>query len=359
MCDDTMTRLVWIKRKSVAAVVICAVLAAASFAFWQMNQSAQAAVIYPHPGLVGWWRFDEGSGTAAGDSSGNGNNGTLQGSPLPSWVTGIFGTALQFDGLQNHVDVPSSASLNPSSQFTLVAWVNIPSGATATYMSVVAKESTYYLRACAPASDSAKLCLWYGNGTSWKSGVGANVDLRGTGWRNLVGVCNGSSLFIYLDGVLQGTATMAASVGPNTNPAVIGYRQSGNEYFNGTMDNVQIYNRALSAGEIQAAFQKGPDFSPNLTAKIPKSTTQVIVTLSWRGTGSINATVTSPSQNYTEDQIPVYAKTTYSTTSDNPSMLNVKRLSISVTALTADQSWTIALTFDTVVDYQISVEVQK
>jgi hypothetical protein len=85
----------------------------------------------------------------------------------------------------------------------------------------------------------------------------------------------------------------------------------------------------------------------------------MIATLTWQGTGSINATVTSPSKSYTEDTISVCQKTTYSTTGGTSDMLNIKRLSISVTALPADQSWTIALTFDSVVAYQIAVEVQK
>jgi hypothetical protein len=57
--------------------------------------------------------------------------------------------------------------------------------------------------------------------------------------------------------------------------------------------------------------------------------------------------------------MPAYQKTTYSTSSGATTMLNIKRLSISVIALSSDQSWTIGLTFDSVAAYQISVEVQK
>ena len=72
-----MTRLVWTKKKAALAIALCAIIAVSSVMFLQNNQVTQAAVINPHPGLVGWWRFDEGSGTVAGDSSGNGNNGTI------------------------------------------------------------------------------------------------------------------------------------------------------------------------------------------------------------------------------------------------------------------------------------------
>ena len=88
-------------------------------------------------------------------------------------------------------------------------------------------------------------------------------------------------------------------------------------------------------------------------------TTQVITTLSWQGTASINATIISPSQTYTESTQPVYQKTTYSTSDGTSNMLNIKRLSVSIDALPSDQNWNITLTFDNPVPYQITVEVQK
>ncbi len=80
------------------AFILCSILVG-SIAIWQINllPRAQAATINPHPGLVGWWRFDEGSGTIAGDSSGNGNNGTIYGA---TWVAGKYGQALSFDGIK-------------------------------------------------------------------------------------------------------------------------------------------------------------------------------------------------------------------------------------------------------------------
>ena len=129
--------------------------------------------------------------------------------------------------------------------------------------------------------------------------------------------------------------------------------------FERDIDQVQIYNRALSPTEIQSGYQQSPDFSPYLLANIPAGTTQVITTLSWQGTGNITVTITTPSQTYTESQMSIYQKTTYSTTGGGPlSMLNIKRLSISVTALPSAQSWNITLTCAAVSAYQISVETQ-
>jgi hypothetical protein len=90
-----------------------------------------------------------------------------------------------------------------------------------------------------------------------------------------------------------------------------------------------------------------------------RGTTQVITTLSWQGTGSINVTVISPSQNYTEDMMSEYQKTVYSTSGGTSSMLNIKRLSVTVNALSSDQDWYVMLTYSAVDAYQITVEVQK
>jgi len=75
--------------------------------------------------------------------------------------------------------------------------------------------------------------------------------------------------------------------------------------------------------------------------------------------GSINVTIESPLKNYTEDMVPVYQKTVYSTSGGTSGMLNIKRLSVSVNALSSDQSWYVMLTFDNVDAYQITVEAQK
>ena len=97
------------------------------------TQSAQKAITYTAPapttggeldpagvaGLMGWWRFDEGSGTVAADSSGNNHAGVVSGSAV--WTTGKVNSALDFNG--GYVDLGSDASLNAPPSFTIAAWV--------------------------------------------------------------------------------------------------------------------------------------------------------------------------------------------------------------------------------------------
>ena len=105
--------------------------------------SAASPAVAPS-GLVAYWKFDEGSGTTAADSSGNGNTGTLINGPL--WTAGRVGNALFFDGIDDNVTVLDSTSLHLSSSFTLSAWVN-PTSTFTDYRSIVAKNYPYYLYA--------------------------------------------------------------------------------------------------------------------------------------------------------------------------------------------------------------------
>ncbi|MCD6165610.1 hypothetical protein J7K19_02730, partial [bacterium] len=75
-------------------------------------------------GLVAYWSFDEGTGNIAYDISGNGNNCTIYGA---KWTKGKYGSALQFDGVDDYVEVPHSVSLNITDAITIEAWINTSS----------------------------------------------------------------------------------------------------------------------------------------------------------------------------------------------------------------------------------------
>jgi hypothetical protein len=309
-----------------------------------MGRVAEAAVLNPHPGLVGWWRFDEGNGTVAGDSSGNGNNGTIYGA---TWVAGKYGYALNFS-TSAYLFVNPLKTFNPNSDFTILCWFKTSS--------TVGSRVLWYLPNVGEAYMSGSgffRIFWFGSApfVSPDTASGYNDG----NWHNLV-VKKTSTLYqIFIDNSLT-SSTNSSTV---YSGSLSLYVSLSTNSFLGCVDEVRIYNRALSAAEMQADFQEGPDFSVNLLAKVPKGTTQVITTLSWQGTGSINVTIVSPSQNYTESMLSEYQKTVYSTSGGTTSMLNIKRLSVSVSALSSDQNWYIVLTFNNVNAYQISVEVQS
>lgn len=351
-----MKHVAWTKRKSALTLTLCAIIATSTIIILQNTKTTQAALIAPPSppsGQVGWWKFDEGAGSVVRDSSGFGNNGTNYGA---TWVGGEYGSALSFNGVNNYVDIPNSASLpfSGTNPWTITMWVNYTSG------------NNYYPEFCKGAPTGPGFTI-HGIDGRIQGGSGSQsfdtsgmfqTDLRGTGWRYTVITYDGSTFRGYLDGQPKGTFSWTGGIGVTSSYDIWLGKFWGQSY-NGAIDEVQIYNRALTAGEVLQNFQNGPAFSATVIAKVPAGTTQVITTLSWQGVGSINATITSPSQTYTEATIPEYQKTSYSTSSGITSMLNIKRLSVSVSALPADQSWTIVLTFDTVSAYQITVEVQK
>jgi hypothetical protein len=345
------------RKKATIAIALIAIIAASTSIYLQNNPTTQAALINPHPGLAGWWSFDEGIGTVASDSSGNGNTGTIYGA---TWGTGVYGQALSFGGTSDYVQVPDSTSLRDAgnNNRTIEFWAKF---------STLSSTSNILMIGLFETNAAGNHLFLYGNGvnfwTSFRTATNyqdyaANINFAEVlnGWHHFAMVYDGSHVYIYLDGNLRNSGVLTG----NWANVPVQFKVDINPLaFAGTIDEVRIYNQALSATDIQADFSIGPDYSAKVLAKVPQGTTQVITTLSWQGTGNINVTIVSPSQNYTENMLPEYQKSSYSTSNGITSMLNIKRLSASVTALPSDQNWYIVLTRDNIDAYQITVEVQK
>jgi hypothetical protein len=184
--------------------------------------------------LIGHWRFDEGSGTVAYDSSGNGHDGTIYGSP--SWVSGVGGNALEFDGTDDYVGTGESL-LDNMSEFTLACWV----------------------RAGNPGSDRIGLIgqndliemgFMSGNVEMWTN-VTSTTSTQWTfeyyTWHHIAVSGGATGTKIYLDGELAVTGRGSANYGTSTFPVNIGgggiWDTSGN-WFLGQIDDVRIYNHA-------------------------------------------------------------------------------------------------------------------
>lgn len=341
------------KKKLVTTIVICASLIASLIVFGQMRKVVEAAILHPQPESVGWWRFDEESGSIAKDSSLFENDGVIHGAV---WDTGKYGKALSFDGTDDYVEVPDDQNLRLNGNFTIEFWMRHisfkqtypgplhkgDSGPTGTgfiifYLSngqIIFKRANYY---CSTPPSQVTTSWRHYLLTSVKGTLDANSPWK---W--------------YIDGVEVASGNKLFQTCEDASNLLLG---RADEYGNLVLDELCIYNRTISATEVQENFEKGLDFSSKHLAKIPKDTTQIIVTVTWQGIGSINVTVESPSKDFTEDSVSTYQKTDYSSNSGD--MLNIKRLSISVTALSSEENWYISLEFDDVEDYRMSIEVQK
>jgi len=209
-------------------------------------------------GLVGAWGFNEGSGTSVGDSSGGGNNGTLSGAGATWNAAGKYGAALSFNGSSGNVTVPHSASISLNSSYTLEAWVK-PTALTA-YQTILIKEVTggcgYWLQTTGNALASGF------NNNGCREHISGTPTIPLNAWSHLAAVFNdtANTYTLYLNGVAILTENETSVPLPNTQALVFGQSACsgcGNERWRGLIDDIRIYNRPLTATEIQTDLTTG------------------------------------------------------------------------------------------------------
>jgi outer membrane protein assembly factor BamB len=198
-------------------------------------------------GLVAAYGFDEGSGTTVTDASGNGNNGTMTSA---TWSTsGKYGKALQFNGTSARVTIPDGASLHLTGGMTLEAWVN-PSTVNANWRDVVYKgNDNYYLSATSTNSSRPDAGLIAGG--SYADAFGTSALATKT-WSFLTETYDGSTVRLYVNGTQVASTAHTGAIATSSNPLQIGGDSIYGQYFAGLIDNVRVYNTALSAVQIQS-----------------------------------------------------------------------------------------------------------
>lgn len=216
---------------------------------------SEAALEGVDSGLVGWWKFNEGSGANATDSSGSGNNGTLVSNPV--WTAGKIGGALSFSG-SNYVRIPSADSLNfaTTSSFSYSLWVkpvSAPSHSSPLWKGGEQAGSKGY-------SVSAKYWVaGISDGTTAKQAKFGSATIFNS-WSLLTTVVNreDKTLKTYLNGVYTNNSADISSLGSVANNTALQIGMGSNWLpYNGLIDDVRIYNRALSASEILDLYHLG------------------------------------------------------------------------------------------------------
>jgi prepilin-type N-terminal cleavage/methylation domain-containing protein len=209
---------------------------------------------------VGVWNFDEGTGTTLTDISGYGNDGTLNkganGTGLDWVASDIEGTALQFDGVDDYVDVSTSASLNITVAITIEAWVKPVSGGS--YPTIVGKGNPVSWRVIFALGSSREVYFYISGVYQWVYTSGTNF-FDGN-WHHIVGMYDkdggANNMKIYIDGIIDGQSTQTGI--PDTGNAVrVGKRSDGPYPFKGLIDGVRIYAEALPSTEIQKHYVQG------------------------------------------------------------------------------------------------------
>jgi glucose/arabinose dehydrogenase len=203
----------------------------------------------PHtpPGLVGAWAFSEGAGMTTADASGNSNSGTVTGA---TWtIQGRYGNALSFNGTGSLVRVANSPSLNLGSGMTLSAWIR-PGASQSGWRTILQRQvDAYFLNSSSNTAMRPAGGGTLGANTQYVSGPTANPV---NAWTHIALTYDAATLRLYVNGSQVATGAATGAVQSTTNPLWIGGNQPYGEYFNGIIDEVRVYNRALTQTDIQA-----------------------------------------------------------------------------------------------------------
>jgi hypothetical protein len=217
-----------------------------------------APIQTPQAGPVAAYSFDEGEGTSAEDVTGNGHTGMISGA---EWVHGKYGGALKFNGTSSCVSIADATDLRLGEEFTLESWVKAEGELKKD--PIVFKEGSSY----------PNYSLDIGHATTGKGegsiGVAASpnykeatstVSLEANVWTHLATSFDGAKLRLYVNGELVATKAIEGSNSGREGALKIGCDSQYSEHFKGRIDEVKVYNRALSAGEV--ATDEAPETSP-------------------------------------------------------------------------------------------------
>ncbi len=201
-------------------------------------------------GLIGWWPF---TGNAD-DESGNNNNGTNNGAALTTDRFGNANSAYLFDGTSSYISIPSSATLeSPTRGLTMSAWI---------YLNGLSLVGQSYGPILTKSNSSANAFMYrfdidingggYFAGTNnWTQNVGTGYTFLLNQWYLVSAVLDSDTTFLYLDDTLVATVPFTTNISLNSLPLEIGRDVPGiTEIFNGKIDDIAIWKRALSHQEI-------------------------------------------------------------------------------------------------------------
>lgn len=237
-----------------------------SFTFIMVAQmiSAQAPSYVPTSGLVGYWGFNGN----ANDQSGNNNNGTVNGATLTTDRFGNNSSAYSFNGTSDYIKVLDNNSLDLTQNLTLSAWIQPNTSNTDQAIlgkGKIVSQTGYALLHNVLTPKKTGISIQNKPNPVSESFVNSS-QLNPNTWYNLVGTYNGSELKLYLNGTLVNTIATNLQLMPNSlTDLFIGCELNGFRFFNGKIDDVGIWNRALSQSEITTMYN-GVNYSDSCNA---------------------------------------------------------------------------------------------
>jgi len=205
-------------------------------------------------GLIGWWMLDEGTGTTVADSSGAGHDGFFVDS-TPEWVPGMYGTALEFDGTDK-VEIPDHVDFHLTNAMSVALWMQPGAEQVASAKLFIKQKSGQY-----PYSlqyDDTGQGLFATVYASTRYDTAPHIpDFPGE-WAHMCFTYNGSVLILYKDGEEVASVNTSGHLQQNNLSLSIGCRLDYAQNFNGIIDDVRLFNRELSPGEVQQVMVDAP-----------------------------------------------------------------------------------------------------
>ncbi len=199
---------------------------------------------------VAWWKLDEADGRTAQDSAGD-NNGTLVGNPVWKPSGGKVGGVLEFDGDGDCVEIADESKFDITQQITVAAWIKV-NAFNRDWQAIVTKgDSAWRLQRNRNTNSLEFACTGLKiSGTQWGNLLGS-MNVNDGQWHHAAGVYDGTKLYLYVDGKMDNSVKAAGSINNNDERVYIGENSEiPQRFWNGLIDDVRIYNYALSEDEI-------------------------------------------------------------------------------------------------------------
>ena len=203
----------------------------------------------PPSGLVGWWQGESNAVDIIGGNNGSPANGA-------GFAPGKVGTAFSFNGINQYVLMSNSPALNLTNALTLEGWVKVAAYSGNDATDIFGKNCPYcFVQYGVGMNNLAG--KWVFNSHLGNTGLAeGGTAVQTNTWYHLAETFDGSTLSIYVNGVLDGSVA-AVSASPTDEPFIIGGETAGPWDFNGLVDEVSVYNVALTPSQIQAIYSAG------------------------------------------------------------------------------------------------------
>ncbi len=219
------------------------------------NSGTTGVLITTNPGLVGYWKMDDGAGVQARDLSGWGNDATLSGTS--TWTAGIKGFALNLDGSSTYGSVSDQEGLDATTGLTLSAWIKPQAQGAQDVISRAtigaADGYSLYLNATNATTNPGKVIFQLNEATSgntFRVNSDTSYPSNGSTWMHVAATYDGTAMRMYINGVEEASSLGPPSIVANAIAVGIGAQANGSRKFRGHMDEVRIYRHALTAAEI-------------------------------------------------------------------------------------------------------------